>query len=60
MTEFIITVLCAAHLHSCPIPNGYHGKYKAVNKEQCEQKVRVGIAGFGYQISDFRISCREK
>lgn len=62
--NFLVTVLCAAHLHSCPIPSGYNRTIQADNKQHCEKLAKEAmqsIAGaVGYTVADFRISCKAK
>ena len=58
--NYVVTVLCAAHLHVCPIPKGYHGIYKLDNKQQCIEQAKTVITTLGYATADFNIVCKEK
>lgn len=61
MVNFIVTVVCAVHLGSnCPIPKGYHSTHQAESAAECVHKARQVIAGYGYQPTDFRISCTRR
>ena len=64
MNSFIVSVVCAAHLHSCPIPNGYKLVHEAPNREVCVKTARDIVSQvartMGLAAADFTISCREK
>jgi hypothetical protein len=58
--NFLVTVLCAAHLHSCPIPGGYTKAIQADNKQHCEKLAKEVISTLGLATADFRVSCKAK
>jgi hypothetical protein len=58
--NFLVSVMCAAHISACPIPKGYHASVQVQSKQECEQMAKSYIAAFGYQAIDFRVHCREK
>ena len=60
MNTFLVTVMCIAHLKTCPIPSGYKDSYQAPNKQTCEKVAKDIISGFGYAAANFRIECKEK
>lgn len=60
MNQFIVKVLCAAHLTTCPIPNGYKSALPAKDKTECEHRAKTVIAAYGYKSKDFTVSCEKK
>lgn len=61
MIQFLVTVICSAHIHNCPLPKaGYHSTYPARSKEICERTARAVIAAYGYPAKDFVIVCETK
>jgi len=57
MIQFVVTVLCATHLKTCPIPEGYKSKFPAESKTTCEQRARKVVEAYGYRTADFTIRC---
>lgn len=64
MNTFLVTVLCAAHLHQCPIPNGYKMEHQAPSKDVCIRTARDIVdqiaMTMGLTAASFTIQCKEK
>jgi len=62
MIEFVITIVCAAHIHAaeCPLPNGFHTHAKAASHIDCVHQAKAVIASMGYNPKDAKIECMEK
>jgi hypothetical protein len=58
--NFVVSVVCIAHVVNCPIPNGYHATYQVKDKQVCEKMARDIIGNLGFATADFVIVCREK
>jgi len=58
--NFILTVVCALHAGTCPIPKGIRTDIKVKDKSQCESQARLAIAAYGFRESDFVITCKGK
>jgi hypothetical protein len=58
--NFLVTVMCLAHVHPCPIPNGYKSEFKAASVHECVVTAKTTIAYFGYKESDYRLTCEKR
>ena len=57
---YVVSILCAAHIGNCPIPNGYKATYQVKDKQTCEKLAKGIIGNLGFATADFVVTCKEK